>query len=340
MKTFRWILITVLTLSLIGFPTTTAQAASASMTLTSSMPNPVLVGGEIAFDLAFSVAGIEPGVSGAEIYLGYNPALVTPPTTPGTAAAEVLPDFFGVSNFSINEVLPASQCPGGTNPCVHLVLAGPPQTSQTGIAARFHFRTLAIGSACFSMLSSKMVDANGYDVVHTTAPDLCRPIQGRTTTGLINRQGVVAIPNPGNGSLACSSVNATGTWPYGPVNTDKNGNFSMPNLPNGTYTFRVTYPGYLPAEKANVAMPNNLLEVNVGTVTLRGGDVNGDNAINILDIGSIISKFGRTGVAVRSASTNCGSDEPADINDDGLINISDLAITAGNWGSTGSTVWP
>jgi hypothetical protein len=339
MKTFRWIITPLLVLAL-GLPTMTASAASASMTLTSSMPNPVLIGGEITFDLAFAVDGIAPGVSGAEVYLSYNPALVAPPATPGTAAAEVLPDFFGVSNFSINEVLPATQCPGGASPCIHLVVAGPPQTSQTGIAARFHFRALAIGSACFSVLQSKMVNADGYDVPHTTALQLCRPIQGRDTTGLILRQGVPANPNPGGGSLACSSVSATGTWPYGPVNTDSNGNFSLPNLPNGTYTFRVVYPGYLASEKTGVVVPNNSLVINVGTTTLRGGDVNGDNAINILDIGAIISKFGQTGVAVKSVSSSCGSDETADINDDGLVNISDLAIAAGNWGSVGPKLWP
>ncbi len=341
MNTFRTMVIAILVLSL-GFPTMTASAVSASMTLTSSMPNPVLVGGEVTFDLAFSVSGIEPGVAGAEIYLSYNPAIVSPPTTPGLTAAEVLPDFFGVSNISINEVLPAAQCPGGANPCIHLVVAGPPQSSQVGIAARFHFRAIAEGSACFTALQSKMVDANGFQVTHVWVPglEICRPIQGRNTIGLVLRQGTPANPNPGGGTLACSSVTAVGTWTYGPVATDKEGKFIFANLPAGTYTFRVTYPGYLPAEKAGVVIPNNALEVNVGTTTLRGGDVNGDNAVNILDIGVIISKFGRTGVAVRSASSNCSAaDEPADINDDGLINISDLAIAAGNWGATGPTRW-
>jgi hypothetical protein len=189
-------------------------------------------------------------------------------------------------------------------------------------------------------LQSKMVDANGFEVIHTAAQDLCRTIQGRNTTGVVLRQGVPAVPNTGGGSLACSSVTATGTWSYGPVNTDLTGQFNLPNLPTGTYNIRAGYPGYLASEKTGVVVPNNPLEINVGTTTLRGGDVNGDNAVNILDIGAIISKFGRTGVAVKSASLNCGSDEPADINDDGQVNISDLAIAAGNWGSVGPTLWP
>jgi hypothetical protein len=74
---------------------------------------------------------------------------------------------------------------------------------------------------------------------------------------------------------------------------------------------------------------------------LIGGDINNDAKINILDIGRIISLFGKTGVEVKSDAGGCyDGDEPADINDDGNINISDLAITAGNWGRTGPLVWP
>ena len=125
------------------------------------------------------------------------------------------------------------------------------------------------------------------------------------------------------------------------IATAINGSFTFQNLPNGTYTFRAVYPGYLASVKNGVVIANNALAMDVGTTTLRGGDVNGDNAINILDIGAIISKFGRTGVAVKSVSANCsGADEPVDINDDGLINISDLAIAAGNWGLVGPTNWP
>ncbi len=341
MKAYRSIVVIILVLML-ALPATAAGAASASISLTSPTPNPAMIGSEIAFDLAVSVDGFQTGVSGIDLYLNYDPAVVTPPTTPGAAAAEVLPDFFGVSNFSINEVLPASQCPGATKPCIHLVLAGPPQTSQIGIAARFHFRVTAVGSgsACFSIVQATMVDANGFNVPYVKSPgDLCQTIQNRATTGTVLRQGVPASPNPGGGTLACSSVTATGTWVYGPVVTNTDGNFSFTNLPAGTYTFRATYPGYLSSEKAGVAIPDNSITGNVGSTTLRGGDVNGDNAINILDIGAVISKFGKTSVAVRSAGGNCTTDEPADINDDGTVNISDLAITAGNWGKMGPTAW-
>jgi hypothetical protein len=222
-------------------------------------------------------------------------------------------------------------------------VAGPAQVTQNGVAARFHFRGLAEGSACFTVLQSALVNADGFNVTHVAALQQCVTIQYRVTvTGVAQRQGVPANPNTGGGTLTCSSVTATGTTSLGPVLTDVNGGFQLPNLQIGSYTIRATYPGYLPSQKAGITVvAGGATTVNLATTSLRGGDVNGDNAINILDIGSIISKFGQAGVAVKSASANCSTtDEPADINDDGLVNISDLAIAAGNWGSVGPTVWP
>lgn len=341
MKSHRaWMFLLLTALLALPFGGVNAASGQATMTLISSQPGPVLVGGEITFDLMLAVQGVTPGVAGAEVYLTYDPALVAPPVSPGQTAAEVLPDFFGVSNFSVNEALPAAKCPGAAAPCIHLVLAGPAQTAQTGIMARFHFRALAIGSASFAIVQPGLVDADGYAVTLSAAPQpWVRLIEGRTVTGSILRQGVPANPNSGGGTLGCVSISASGTWPYGPVFTASDGSFSFPNLPDGTYTLRARYPGYVDAVKNGFGISSNALNLSAGTSTLKGGDVNGDNVVNILDIGSIISRFGASGVAVRSASTSCGADEAADINDDGLVNISDLAIAAGNWTLVGPTPW-
>lgn len=313
---------------------------TATISLTAPVPAISAVGGDVGIDLVINVANVVPGVAGADVYVGYNPALVTPPTGPD-GAAEVLPGFFGSTTVSIVEVLPAAQCPGGASPCVHLVVAGPAQITKNGVAARFHFRGIAPGSACFTILQSSLSDADGYMVDHTAGAQQCSTIQTRTVSGIVLRQGVPANPNTGGGTLACASVRAVGSWTFGPVNTDTTGRFNLNNLPTDSYAFRATYPGYLAAEKTGVVVTNSTLTLDFGSVTLLGGDVNGDNSINILDIGAIISKFGRTGVGVRSASVNCSvTDEPADINDDGVVNISDLAIAAGNWGSVGPRNWP
>jgi hypothetical protein len=348
MKTYRGIVAVVLVLALcLPVMAASAQTRFASITLTNATPNPVLVGSETTFELVIAVENIMPGAAGADVYLSYNPALVEPPISP-QVAAEARPDFFGPSTVGFIEVLTADKCPGGANPCVHVVVAGPPQVTQTGVAARFHFKGKAEGLACFTVLQSSLVDADGYQVEHTMATQQCVTIvfEGKIR-GVVLRQGVVANPNPGGGTLACSSVSArkeSGT--YGPVYTDTSGAFLLERLPTGIYTVRAVYSGYLASEKTGVSVSIATPDVNIFTTTLRGGDVNevngviGDNAINILDIGTVISKFGQANVAVKSASTGCaGQDFVADINDDGLVNISDLAIVAGNWGLVGPRPW-
>lgn len=344
MKKNQWVFNIMLALALLGLPAMTASAApnlapgDASVTLTPFSANPVQVGNLFSFELVLSATEVTPGVGGAEIYLGYNPALVAPSATPGVPPAVVMPDFFGVSNVSINEVLPASQCPGGVSPCIHLVLAGPPQTTQTGIAARFNFSGNAAGLACFSILQSKLVNADGFDVAHTVSPEQCVSIESGYIKGTVLRQGT---PNTGSGSLACSKVDLTGAaHPLVSMFTSTTGAFKFNEPPVDVYTIRASYPGYLASRKTGVSVANLSDKIDVGTTTLRGGDVNGDNVINILDVGSIIGKFGNTGLAVRSAGADCaGADEAADINDDGTVNISDLAIAASNWGKVGPTAW-
>jgi hypothetical protein len=337
MKTYKRIVAIMFVLALI-LPTITVSAQtaprSAAITFTTPTPNPVVVGSEVVFDLVISTTNVDPGVSGADIYVKYNSALVGSPASPTAAFAEVLPDFFGASNFSVNEV---TQCPGSTDSCIHLVLAGPPQVTHSGVAARFHFRGLAEGNACFSVVQSTLADANGFQVSHTIPQERCVTVRYiSNATGTVLRQGMPANPNPGGGTLACSEVTANGVT----VKTDVSGKFTLTNLPTGTYAVRATYPGYLASEKTITVTTGSLSPIEVGTTTLRGGDVNNDAKINILDIGTITGKFGKAGFAVGSASAACNvADEPADINDDGQVNISDLAIAAGNWVKTGPTPW-
>ena len=84
----------------------------------------------------------------------------------------------------------------------------------------------------------------------------------------------------------------------------------------------------------------------LGTTKAYGGDVNGDNVINILDIVKIISNLGRTVTSPRSWEGKCtawnppwADDDAMDINDDGVIDLSDLSISAGNFSRSGPTVW-
>lgn len=112
------------------------------------------------------------------------------------------------------------------------------------------------------------------------------------------------------------------------VTTAAGGGFGLALPMSGTYTVNASYPGYLRSQKGSVCVVSATMDI--GPTTLVAGNVNADNCINILDIVSIISKFGLTGLP---------ASDPEDINDDGTINILDLTVAAGNFTRCGPTVW-
>jgi hypothetical protein len=59
----------------------------------------------------------------------------------------------------------------------------------------------------------------------------------------------------------------------------------------------------------------------VATVTLLGGDINGDCTIDILDLSAVGSHFGQTA-------------PPEDINGDGIVDIVDIVLVAKNFGAS------
>jgi hypothetical protein len=311
--------------------------------LTAPTPNPGLVEGDLIFEIVIDAADVIPGVAGAEIFLAYEGS-VAPPASP-LGVAQALPDFFGVSDISIKEILPASdpRCQGSLNPCIHLVVAGPPQTTHAGAAARFFFRCTTEGTASFTILDSILVDADGFPVEHSRGGSVTGTCVFRVrVTGKVQRQGMLAS------ALACSLVKLDPQPPgVGPVFTDVGGNFTFTNVPTGAYQLSAEYSGYLTSKRGlsiSRTDPTSCNGVtttcNVGTTTLRGGNANNDQNINILDIGRVISQFGNSASVGSADPANCGRpDEAADINDSGTVNVSDLAIAAGNWGCTGPRPW-
>lgn len=299
--------------------------------------NPVAIGTEFTFEVGLDVKNIKPGVAGAEVYISYPANLVAPVASPGRPIAEVLPDLFGLSTVSVNEITACSG-PDGAAACAHLVVAGPAQITRRGAIARYHFRPTAAGKICFTLLSVALADADGYPVTTMPTPPFthqrCINVNP-TVLGTVSRQGTPGNPNPGGGTLMCSQVKLSDGKT---ALTDVSGEFVFSQVTAGSYTIEASYSGYLKATKSFVASTDPT-KVDP-SVRLLGGDVNGDCRINILDLGSIISKFGASGVEVQSDLPDCADlDEPRDINDDGMINIGDVAIAAGNWNKVCPTPW-
>jgi len=109
--------------------------------------------------------------------------------------------------------------------------------------------------------------------------------------------------------------------------TDSTGNFVL-DLKTGTYTVTASAPGYL-TNSTTISVTSGQ-PITLSATTLKGGNVNGDNAINISDVTLVAANFGLT---VPPA------DSRADINADGIVNVLDLAILGGNYGLSGTQGW-
>ena len=108
------------------------------------------------------------------------------------------------------------------------------------------------------------------------------------------------------------------------VQTDPTGHFSLSLA--GDHQVTLTKPGYLSAQaQGNPTVGVEIIDL--GRVSLLGGEVTGDDQIDIFDMAFIASRYG-------------SSDTRADINGDGSVDIFDLTLSAANYGQHGPiTAW-
>jgi hypothetical protein len=98
----------------------------------------------------------------------------------------------------------------------------------------------------------------------------------------------------------------------------------------GAYLLNLAAPGYLSARAEGnplaMALPD-AATVNLGRITLRAGEVTGDDRIDIFDLAFMARYYGQPNLL-------------ADINSDGTVNIYDLSLAAANYGQRGPiTAW-
>ena len=109
------------------------------------------------------------------------------------------------------------------------------------------------------------------------------------------------------------------------VTPDASGNFTTQPVPRGNYRLRVKTL-YTLSEAADVNLSaGNVTGVNF---TLRGGDINSDNAADIGDLLILISAYNKV-------NGQTGFSPAADINNDNANDISDLLILIANYNQLG-----
>jgi len=104
--------------------------------------------------------------------------------------------------------------------------------------------------------------------------------------------------------------------------TAEDGSFALHY--DGQMELSIRHPGYLDVVATVKASLDARLDM--GEITLVGGDVNGDNRIDILDISYVGYHFS-------------GTDTRADVNGDGVVDILDLSMVGANFGQNGPIPW-
>ncbi len=293
-----------------------------------------VVGGTFTTDVSLSIVNNATpmlGVMGVDLYLGFDPAVVNVDDADDNPAngvqVNVATGFFGGSVVVAKNLVEVPCTNAGAAPaCVHLALShtGAPITNRTGKIATIAWGGITAGATGFTVLTETVladVDGNTVPINSTSVPAIS-VVPAGTITGRVERQGQ-AVP-PGYAGTDVIAYNSGGGVVASGV-TDAAGDFSLAVPQGGIYLVQAFYHGYLKAQKSSVYVVG--ASVSVGTTKLLGGDVNGDNNVNILDIVGVIGVFGTAG----TIST--------DINHDGTVNIFDLTIAAGNFGKIGPTAW-
>jgi hypothetical protein len=146
--------------------------------------------------------------------------------------------------------------------------------------------------------------------------------QATAATGSSTISGKMLYQNhPDNANITVQLVDTQGNA-IATVTTGADGAYQFKNVPTGTVGVTAIADLYLRIGKV-VNVTANSQQIDLGSITLPGGDTDKSGDITVADASLIGANFD---VPVNPAPT------AADINGDGVINIRDLAIIGGNFG--------
>ncbi|MDY7040749.1 MAG: carboxypeptidase regulatory-like domain-containing protein, partial [Chloroflexota bacterium] len=260
-------------------PTTGVEVTDAGLT----------VGGIAASDIVVSIAneeGSSAELLGAEIHLQFDPAVVQVVDfdgDPGNGTQlEVRTDLFdgdvqiganAADNVAGTIVFAITQL-GGT---------GTPLLNASGPIATIHWMGVAEGGSAVTILEdTKLSDPDGYEIAVDNVSDGAVTVSPEVNPAWIN--GSVRL----QGRYDFSGVTVTAVMGEAAYTgeTSSEGAFSIEVAEPGNYNVVVSIHGYLDAQMADVVATEGEI-TDIGETTLLGGDVTGDNLIDIMDVAYI-----------------------------------------------------
>jgi hypothetical protein len=149
--------------------------------------------------------------------------------------------------------------------------------------------------------------------------------QDPNVSGTVTLQGLVATATPEPITFAFRTPGSTNVLFTKMAQVGPKGTFHLGGVPTGAYDIAIKGAKWLRQVVKGVNVTGNLSGV---TATLRTGDVNGDNRVDILDLGLLSDAF-NTRIGQSGFNAN------ADLNGDKTVDILDLGLLADNFGQVG-----
>lgn len=241
------------------------------------------------------------GYASAEFTCTYNPSLVQ-------VSNIVVSSLFGTD--------PATAISDPQNGTFIVAIAGSngQKATTSGAAFTFSVKGLQVGQVTIVCNVRVSFGEDGLTDLPAASTTLTIALSDGTLTGqlLASKTVTVSLYNP-DSSLATS------------VTANPDGTFSL-TAPAGTYTVAATASGFLRAQgPATITAGQTTTK---STISLLGGDIDGNNVIDQYDAMTI------------GMSYNTATPAAADLNNDGTINVLDLEILARNYRASGALAWP
>ena len=325
-----------------GEPTATPAPTATAAPLPTSTPTPeppapvtahlavlvsesvIPIGATGRSEVLVYLQNLDPGIQAFEVVLAYNPDIVQIADADGQAGngVQVAPAAF----FGDGQVVTANRADNAAGKLILALAQGKgPAVKETGT-----WRKVATVTWIGQQEGNSVVAINETTTFASEDGRRIVPDAAHNGTLFVRQPGKIAGTVKMQGRQNSAGVAISGLLSTANVDqaqTDRNGNFVVvTSHGEGFYTVTAAAPGYLSAAGDRPVKVTVGSVVDLGEVTLLGGDVNGDDRIDIRDVSYIAFHFGQV-------------DTQGDTNRDGRVDILDLTLTAGNFGKTGPTVW-
>ena len=248
--------------------------------------------------------------------VGANPQSVVVADTNGDGLPDIVAANYGVYN--------GSTYVGGNSVSVLL---------GTGSG---NFGAVSVYPAGSGTLAATVGDVSGegrLDIVtanngsNTAGVLLNQSVGGNTVAGVLTLDGIASRAIAQNLTFAFRPVGG-GTTITKTQYVLPGGAFSFAGLPAANYTVRIKGEKYLASTTSAFVMNGSISNV---AATLKAGDGNGDNVVDIGDFGLLVNVYNSD-----LALSGSGYDYRADFNGDGVIDIGDFGLLVNNYNAIGA----